>query len=348
MEISEETILMPGMIARLTSRDLVAVEIWPEADPIGLPPGVLDREKRRLGSRQLPDGTWKLSWRFRKEYGLEFDAAAGQRVFDDEWLEKQSPRVMQPLARMDLDEDGVLVKKDRGRLLIYQWPDAQPPELPEGLVGVSRGCGMGMDVSEGVGASDSTIEVFFADTREQAAELADAYIHPADLGRMAVAIATMYNDAVICCVRKMHGLTTLRAMADECEYPYLWHSKLATKMWEARTENLGWPWGELTDMLFSRWADRLQHDTTILHSGSAILQHREYQYDEKGLICHVRTRDMSPAQRRRHGDMVVACALADVACKDVPRFRAVVEKPPTHIEKYLRDRDARRKKPWRR
>ncbi len=66
-----------------------------------------------------------------------------------------------------------------------------------------------MDVSEGVGESDSTVEVFAGDTREQAAELADNHMTPAELGRFAAAVARFYNDALVCCVRPMHGMQKL-------------------------------------------------------------------------------------------------------------------------------------------
>ena len=104
--ITEQTVLAPGLTAMPTRRGFVSVDLAPEADPIALTPEILDREKERLGCIRNADGTWRLSWRYRKEYLRDFTAQQGKPVFDLEWLQTQQPRLRNPLWRMDLDETG--------------------------------------------------------------------------------------------------------------------------------------------------------------------------------------------------------------------------------------------------
>lgn len=361
MKIVEPTVLMRGMTAKPTSRGFVVVDIGPEADPAGLPADVLDGEKVKLGCKRQLDGTWKLSWKYRREYLRDFDAQQGQPVFEADPMEMLRVGLRDPIYRMDLDEGGWLVQRRHGRLLVYQEPDSQPTTLnaelyrrirgeapPEYWGHVVRACGIGIDVSEGVSASNSSIEVFFADNFEQAAELADSTISPADLGRFAVATARFYNQALICCVRKMHGITTQRTMLDECHYTNLWHHRIAERIYEHRAEEVGWKRGETSDdLLFGRWIDAVERRVPILHSLACWQEHTQYIYDEAGRIVMQEKADLPVDVRKRHGDRVVGCALAFVACLDVPKFQKIVERRKTLIEEELDRRRLVRKSPWR-
>jgi len=346
MIIAEETVLIPGLTAKPTRRGFVSVDLAPAADPIALTPEVMDAEKQRLGCIRQPDGTWRLSWRWRKEYERDFTAQQGKPVFDSEGLVLQEPRLWNPLYRMDLDESGKkLVRKDRGRLLVFIEPSAPPPQpLPTGIETVTRSCGIGMDVSEGVGASDSTIEVFFADTKEQAAELADNEIKPADLGRFAAAVARFYNYALVCCVRRMHGITTIRTMLDECRYGHLWHHHLADRPNEKRAASLGWAGDETSELLFGRWIDAIQHDETQLHSLACWQQHQQYIYDAAGRIVHQERANLPRDVRERHGDRVIGCALAYRACLDLPWVKASQKRVAPIGSLLHRRQEAERKK----
>ncbi len=220
--------------------------------------------------------------------------------------------------------DAFLVRQEGGRVKVWHSPRSQPEHLPEHSERVVRAAGIGMDVSEGVAASDSTIVVMFADNREQAAEFADNEIHPAELGRMGAAVARYYNNALVCCVRKMHGITTLRTMRDECGYSYLWRSTDPNKTTEVSTANLGWGGGEASSpYLFGKWLDAMEKHEPILHSLTLVDQMRQYIYDEAGRITHQRLVNLSTAVRERHGDLVIGAALAYRACLDLPKFKKI-------------------------
>ena len=195
-----------------------------------------------------------------------------------------------------------------------------------------------------MGASDSTIEVFFADNREQAAEVADNQVKPADLGRFGVAVARYYNHALVCCVRKMHGITTIRTMLDECHYGHLWHHHLMDRPHEKRAASLGWGDAETGEALFGRWIDAIQHDEVRLHSLACWQQHQQYIYDEQGHIVHQERANLPREVRERHGDRVIGCALAFRACLDLPAWKAKKEREAPVGSLLWRRKEAERKK----
>lgn len=374
--ITEPRKLMDGLTARPTNRGIVVANLHYTADPEAMTPEVIARERRRLGCIENADGTWKDSWRWRKEMELDWQAQAGKAVFDGASLDHQAqfirdpaytmdwnfqpldmtqdqfiaetpegmawdggaliPAVRDPKDRLVLSQgfwrlprakrervlDAFLVRQPAGRVKVWLGPRSQPEAMPEHTEGVVRACGIGMDVSEGVAASDSTIVVMFADNREQAAEFADNEIHPAELGRMGAAVARYFNNALVCCVRKMHGLTTIRTMHDECGYGYIWRDTDPAKTTEVATKNLGWRGGEASSpYLFGKWLDAMEKREPILHSVTCLDQHRQYIYDENGRITHQALAAMPPGVRDRHGDLVVGSALAYRACLDLPKFR---------------------------
>ncbi len=314
--LRDARVIMPGLVARLNNNGFTACELRMEAAPEIFTDAVIKSEMAALPG-----------WRFRKEYLLDFDAQSGKPVFEPAWLDVQRARLCDPIYRMDLDESGKLVKRDGGRLAVWIPPDFRPKEVPSTIKSARLGFAAGLDVAEGVLASDSTIEVFRAANREQAAELADNAIAPTDLGRFAVAVGRYYNNALLCPVRKLHGLTTLRAILDECAYPYVWHDKIADRIFPSQTDRMGWRGGEASsEFLFGPWTDAIQHDKTILHSANCLKQHQQYIFDEMGRITHQALAQMPVQVRERHGDRVVGCALAYRACLDMPAFVRMVEK----------------------
>ena len=278
MLITEATQVCTGITAKPTRTGFVSVDLAYQADPIAFTPDVIAEEKAGLPG-----------WRWEKEYERAWNAQAGQPVFEVEWLERQRERIETPLITLAWNPEAkglgitpvspkhpALIEQERGPIRIYRLPTAPPEALPAGVVAVRRACGIGIDVGEGVGQSDSTIQVFFADNNEQCAEFASNTVRPADLGRIAVALARYYSDALICCVRKMHGITVLRTIMDECGYQMVWRSKPMDKIMELDAKSYGWPGGEATSpYLFGKWTDAMQYDSVRLHSLTTLDQHRQ-------------------------------------------------------------------------
>jgi len=332
----ESRVIMPGLTVHGNRNGFVAVDLGMEADPQTFTPELIESEKAGMPG-----------WRWKQEMLRDWDAQTGQPVFEEEWIDRQRARAREPVEYMDihrLSKNGVvqrdslghvkyvLVPKSRrrGRLKVYIRPETRPAGLPEHVTEFSREAGIGIDVGEGVEKSDSTIQVFFNDTREQAACLACNTIRPGMLGRFAVEVGRFFNNALICCVRKMHGITTIRAMADR-GYPMIWRDTDPKTVVEKRTANLGWKRGEITDdLLIGRWIDAMEADLVKLYDIETINQHRAYIYDELGRPCHQRLKSQPVAVREKHGDLVIAGALAWRACLDLPKFKIRTPMAPPH------------------
>ena len=347
MLITEPTIILPsnkhdlGLTARPCDTGFVAVALGMGADPIAFTDDIVEGERKGMPG-----------WRFRKEYLRDFTAQAGQPVFEIDWLAVQRTRLRDPIKRYDYIIDAtkgraVLVEDSTGSIRVFVGADSKPAELPQAR-DVQRQYAIGMDVGEGVGASDSTIQVFAVDNREQVAAFASNTITPTDLGRLAVAIAQEYHQALICCVRKMHGVTTLRAIMDDAGYKHVWRTKIDSKTTEQATDKYGWPGGEASSpYLFGKWVDAIQYNQCILHDLTTIDQHQQYIYDEMGRITHQKLIDMPVEVRERHGDLVIACALAFRACLDQPKYGRVGEgrQPDVGSHEYFRrHRNANRRR----
>jgi hypothetical protein len=303
----------------------VAVWIGTGADPQRFPPELLAAERAAMPG-----------WRWKKEYRGEFDAQTGQPVFPSQVLDWQRQHLRNPALtfgyRIERDWEGklgaVLTERDSGPIRVYIQPGEQPQHLPTGAIGVQRLFGMGADVSEGVGASDSAAVVLTGDTREEACEFADNTIEPADFGRVLVALARYYSNALICCVRPLHGITVLRTMLDEQKYGRVWREKTVTGATVQETARHGWAKGEASSpALFGTWIDELNHNRVILHGQTLLDQHRQYIYDQSGRITQQALATLPPEVRHRHGDLVIAAALASRAVADLPRFGDVIVPP---------------------
>lgn len=326
MRITEPTIVVPGVTAKPTSRGFVSVDIGPEVDPVALTPEILDGEQQRLGSTRNTDGSWRPSWKYRKEYLREFEAQQGQPVFEQQWLDTLAPGLREPAYRMDLAQGRDLAPMGDGRVAIYIQP-TEPPAGPEIDAIMARTFAIGIDVSEGVAASNSVIEVFTADTYEQAAEFADANTTPSDLGRLAAAVGRYYNNALILCMRRIHGLTVLRTLIDDCGYPYLWHHRWSERMHERRAQALGWAADETGitaqgALLFGRWIDAVHHAEARLHSLACWQEHQQYIYQD-GRIVHQQRAHLPKELQGKHSDRVVGCAGAYRAALDLPAYMAL-------------------------
>lgn len=338
MRILEPTILCPGLSARPTSTGFVAVDLGYTADEIAFTPEIIASERARLPG-----------WRWRKEYERDFSAQSGQPFFSPEAIDAQRQNLRNPVGLYDIRNGQLAPVPGIGRVRVYHLPTEQPQDLPPGSERVDMAFGIGMDVAEGVGKSDSAIEVFSVLGRVQFAELTDSHISPPDLGRLAVALAEFYHDALICCVRKMHGITTLRTMIDERHYPHLWHHRISSGIVERSASALGWAKGESSDeLLFGRYKDAFDSGRVTVRSQLLLDQHRQYQFSESGEVIHSATAGMSIVERQRHGDACVASALAHRACMDLPVYRNVHAKRRTPAQRYLEDRARLAASPWHR
>jgi hypothetical protein len=314
------------MTAKPLNTGFVALSVHYTADPIGWTQDRIDATARRLGGRG--------SWKWRKEMEMDANAQSGESVFDPDWLDIQERKhIKPPLLRMEIGQDDKLYEHSTGRIRIWIKPDQMPRDLPQGTSRAELTFGVGIDVGAGTGQSNSTVEVFATQGMEQAAEFASSGVSPTYLGHVGVAIARFFNDALICCVQKMHGITTIRAMTDDCGYTNLWRNVSHDKMVETQTGGrIGWVQGENSQALLmnqmgasleraSGGVDVLSTQSAIIHSFELLEELRQYIYDDAGRPTLSRTRTLNAAARKSHGDRVIGTATSMQACMDLPPWR---------------------------
>ena len=315
MIITEATAVAPGITARLNKTGWVAVDLSYEADPVAFTPQIIETEKARM-----PDWMWE------QEYCRNFSAQVGKPVFAPAWLRMQEPYITPPLWRFTWQRRAKkLVSDQDGDVLVWIHPESQPPGKPPGMETVVRSFAMGLDIGEGVGRSDSAIVGFVGDTKEQAFEFRSNELTPNEMGSLAAALGRMFNQALVLCVRKMHGLTTIREMIDTEGYGRLWMDTIKDKYTEVTSDRIGWRGAEASDEnLFGPWRKAIQENLVTIHSAELKHQLGQYVFDEFGRIVHQTLVNESVQLRQRHGDVAVAGGLAWRAACDLPLFEAQV------------------------
>ena len=313
MIITEATQVSHGITARLNKTGWVAVDLSFEADPVAFTPEAIATEQARL-----PDWMWE------QEYCRNFMAQVGKPVFAPAWLRMQEPNITPPMWRYAWQRRAKkLVKDNDGDVLVFIHPDSQPPGKPPGMERVVRSFAMGLDIGEGVGRSDSAIVGMVGDTKEQAFEFRSNELTPNEMGNLAAALGRMFNQALVLCVRKMHGLTTIREMLDTEGYGRMWMDTVKDTFVEVTSDRVGWRGSEASDEnLFGPWRKAIQENLVTIHSAELKYQLGQYVFDEFGRIVH-QTLVNEPVQlRQRHGDVAIAGALGWRAACDLPLFEA--------------------------
>lgn len=342
------------MAAVPLSTGLVRLDIDMEADPEGLSPKIIEELARQMGGRN--------SWRFRKEMLRQPDAQSGVSVFPPEWLDlQQHKHVRPPLKRMEVSASGELYEKSDGRLFIWIPPDQMPRDLPSDATAAMLTFGMGMDVGAGTGQSNSTILGFATQAMEQAFEFASNSVSPTALGRIAAAIGRFYNEAMICCVQKMHGITTIRAMVDE-GYPNLWRNVSHDTLTERAGSRIGWVHGENSKTLLmdqlggslegSADVDLMSSRGVIIHSRELLTELGQYIYDDNQQMVLSKNKGLNPSARKAHGDRVVGAGLGVRACMDLPPYRDLryakltPKTPEWYRQLYLDEQNTNKEEVW--
>tara|TARA_Y100000310_G_C20660224_1_gene804341 strand:- start:120 stop:1178 length:1059 start_codon:yes stop_codon:yes gene_type:complete len=314
MIVTEPTVLAPSITAKLNRTGWVAVDLGYLSDPVAFTPQAIADEKARL-----PD------WMWQKEYERNFRAQVGKPVFRPDRLQWQEQHLCDPLLRLTWNSQAKTLRRTEkgmpGNVQVWIHPDSQPPTKPKHMERVIRSFAMGIDVGEGVGQTDSAIVGIVGDTKEQAFEFKSNRISPTELGQLAAALGRMFNVALILCVRKMHGLTTIREIVDVQGYGMVWHEKVLDQITQISTDRLGWRGAEASDEnLFGPYRKAIDEQLLTIHSTEWKFQLTQYVFDDMGRIVHQALADEPMQVRQRHGDVAVAGGLAWRAACDLPLF----------------------------
>ena len=193
---------------------------------------------------------------------------------------------------------------------------------------------IGADISQGTGASNSTLSVFDKATGDKVAEYATPDMLPEDFARLAVAVARWFNNAFLIWDAggpgRGFGIRVL-----DMGYTNVFYRRDEAKRSAKVTDIPGFYMNgkEAKNQLFQEYRRALGTDQIKDHSAASVKEHREYIFTNQ-TVEHVRslsTQDPSGA-KSNHGDRVVANALAwrgmrERPADDVPE--AQIEFHPT-------------------
>lgn len=185
---------------------------------------------------------------------------------------------------------------------------------------------IGCDPAEGLGGDYSVIEVFNADTGEQAAEFVSNSVAPDRLSHYLYEIGKYFNNAYINIEVNNHGRTTI----DNLKHRYynIYRRKVFDKVANKDTEALGWrTTGVTKPLLVDNLEEAIRDMSLRIKSEYVIKEMRSFvQSDEPG-------KKGFGGEGSAHDDSVIACGLALQAIKNLPRAK----KPETLAQKKMKE-----------
>ncbi len=176
---------------------------------------------------------------------------------------------------------------------------------------------VGVDISEGKGASNSVVSVFCIQTQEKVAEWADARTPPYEMARIAMAICLWVGGAnphrlpIIIWEMNGPGYDFGKLVVDTYCYPYMYYGETIATKEKKKDRKYGWHASrERKELLLSQYRRYLAHGGIINRSILALDEAEYYIRYPEGQIGPSCLLEESTAARKTHGDRVIADALA--------------------------------------
>jgi len=193
-------------------------------------------------------------------------------------------------------------------------------QLEDGVrVKVGRKFVMGVDVSAGTGASNSTVAVYELGTNEKAAEYANPNVLPADFAKFCVALARFFNGALIVPDRSgPTGEVFVKGLQD-CGYYEIYRRHNDKKIGREVVQEYGvFLNPQAKTAILHEYRSAIADNTIVNRSERAMDETLQFITKMDGSIEHsaaANAKDPTNA-RAAHGDIVIGDALANVALKD--------------------------------
>lgn len=267
----------------------------------------------------------------------EFPETGDNMFFNGEVLHRiQRDDARDPLHRGDLE---YTVDATLHRVTVGEWTPAKRGPLslwhnlgPTGKPDQTHNYVMGADIATGHGASNSVITVMDTTSREQVAQLASPDLAPHELAAYAVALGRWFSgpsgDAYLVWEANGPGLIfgdEMRKLGYGAIYKQKdeegrgvpsrtpgWHSSASAKEWLLGVYRAGLARQELT-----------------IRSAESVAEALEYVYYGDGGIGPAKLEeDITSGARARHGDRVIADALALLALRSRQRAPQPKPEPP--------------------
>jgi len=311
-----------------------------------------EKEAIRVSMRDMPE------WMARQEfYGIPADTAAG--IFGREMIRGYIERNCKPptwKGRIGLDADdewrltAICHRKEADKVFAFEdskgpwsvW--GEPDDHRQGEVCI------GIDLSAGVGSSNTTMSVGLADTGLKFAEFASPGVTPEEAARVA-AIAGFYfggdQPAWIWFEANGGGGEQFARELLRLRYPRI--RGRGAERWEnvgTNTEKLGW-WSSETakESLILAYAQALKSGRIVNPSETALRECGTYIY-HKGKVVSVNSASdgLDELARAPHGDRVIADALLVNMVRWCPKTPPAPERTPPKDSLGARLHEARKPK----
>lgn len=171
------------------------------------------------------------------------------------------------------------------------------------------------DVAEGVGQDSSVMEVLDKRTLEQCAEYVSDRVSPDVFGRLAVQVASWYNEAQLAIEWNSAGQASIIAVRDTL-YPNIYfresnYDKIQdepTEMWGFKTTSATKP------MILWEMEKHIRQRTVVFHSEGLIQECREFTVEKSPTGSTVRL----SAPEGKHDDRVMAMAIGLQVYREYP------------------------------
>lgn len=187
---------------------------------------------------------------------------------------------------------------------------------------------LGIDLGKGQGASNSTISVTCNETREKIASFADANTPPHEMARLACAAGIWVGGRVglpliIWENNGDPGFDFGNQLVQVYRYPRIYFARAAGTLLQKKGKRYGWrssAEGKANALGILRRA--YAHGKFRNHDVKALDECLTYVHYDNGGIGPAELVEESDANRKSHGDRVIADMLCLVALTEAPRYRA--------------------------
>ena len=303
-----------------------------------------------------------------KELATEVDmdhVGSGDTFFESMVIEEHKKLFAKPCRRNmsilfnkktpDADIPSILVRRDLSHLVTTPaGPWRIWATLTHNRPDQSRNYTIGVDISKGMGASNSVMSVMCNETREKIAEYADANTPPHELARQAVAaclwVGGKSRPLLIWENNGDPGFDFGRQIVRVFSYPNIFFDRQPGTIAEKRGKRYGWrssPEKKAGALGLLRRA--YSHGGIINHSEEALNEALTYVTYEGGGIGPADYMEESANARQTHGDRVIADMLCLVGQSEAPHNKATSPTPPERsvghrMQQWKRNKKAARRK----
>jgi len=262
-----------------------------------------------------------------QEVGISY-LGSGSPFFDGELLTRLNAETVRPPLHRGTASDfmGWEEWRDVGRIPLHLWfnPDAKgrPPQETTYSIGV--------DISTGTGASDSTISVADATTGEKVAEYVSNQILPEDLAFLVVEgfckwFTTPKGKPFLVPDGNGPGGAFCKRVIDRLGYTHVYYHTSEDERKRKKAARPGYPANrQLKEALFTSYRSALAEGKFVNRSSRSLEQHQAYVYDGNGGVAHIAEKNTEDASgnKANHGDIVYADCLAWRGIEHAPKPQA--------------------------